>query len=130
MKALRDKLKGLRVLVVDDEEMVLDGSVQFMKKFFTQVDTAVDGEDALQKFKESDHYDVVFTDIKMPKLSGWELIQAIRSIDCHVYIAAMTGSPELGTKEMIALCDCYLRKPVSITDMTKILEQLSDRKDA
>ncbi|MCU7834775.1 MAG: response regulator [gamma proteobacterium symbiont of Taylorina sp.] len=129
MKTMRDKLQGLHVLVVDDEEAVLDGSLQFMKKFFNKVDTAIDGEEALRMFKEYGHYNVVFTDIKMPKSTGWELIQAIRSIDNDVYIAAMTGSPELGTDELIALCDSYLRKPVNIENMTHILEKLSDRQN-
>ncbi|MCP3850168.1 MAG: response regulator [Gammaproteobacteria bacterium] len=128
IKALRAKINNLHVLIVDDEEAILEGTVQFMKKFFKSVDTANNGQDALQKINDNKHYDVVFTDIKMPKKNGWELIQEIRAMKKNIFIAAMTGSPELGDEKLIALCDRYLRKPVNFDNMIQILEELSKRK--
>jgi len=127
VKVLRAKVKNLRVLIVDDEEAILEGTLQFMSKFFDHVDTAVNGQDALQKINTSQQYDVVFTDIRMPEKNGWELIQAIRDFDKNIYIAAMTGSPELGDDKLIALCNQYLRKPVNFENMIQILDELSQR---
>ena len=124
MKTMREKVKSLNVLVVEDEAEILNSSLQFMRKFFQSVDGAENGEIAMKIFKDKGSYDVVITDIQMPKISGWELIRSIRAIDTEVYIAAMTGSPESGADELIRLCDSYLKKPLSIDAMVQMLEQI------
>jgi len=123
LTTLREKVKTLSILLVDDEEKVLNRSVVFMKKFFECVDGANNAEAALKKFSDNDGYDIVMTDIKMPGMSGWELIAQLRKIDENIFIAAITGSPE-ATNVEIALCDIYLKKPVSIDKMVKMLEKI------
>lgn len=118
---LREKVKHLSILLVDDEADVLNRSVVFMKKFFDCVDSANSVEGALQKFSNEYGYDIVMTDIKMPRLSGWDLIKQLREIDENVFIIVMTGSPG-PTKEELKLTDLYLDKPVSLDKMVEILE--------
>lgn len=124
MKTMREKVKSLHVLVVEDEAEILNSSLQFMRKLFQSVDGAENGEIAMKIFKDKGSYDVVITDIQMPKMSGWELIRSIRAIDTEVFIAAMTGSPELGTDELICLSDSYLKKPLNIDAMAQMLEKI------
>ena len=124
MKAMREKIKSLHALVVDDEEEVLNSSLQFMRKIFHSVDGAENGETAMKMFKDKGGYDVLITDIKMPRMSGWDLIRSIRANDTEVFIAALTGSPELDSNGLIRLCDCYLKKPVNIEAMAQMLEKI------
>ena len=120
---LREKVKALSILIVDDEEAVLDGSVTFMKKFFKNVESANNAPAALQKFSGHDGYDIVMTDIKMPGMSGWELIKKLREMDDKLFIAAITGSPEK-THVQLSQCDVYLKKPVSIDEMIDMLNKI------
>ena len=128
MKMMREKVKYLHVLVVEDEAEILNSSLQFMRKLFQSVDGAENGEIAMKIFKDKGSYDVVITDIQMPKMSGWELIQSIRAIDTEVFITAMTGSPELGTDELICLSDSYLKKPLNIDAMAQMLEKIINKR--
>jgi len=123
IKSLRDRVKSLHVLIVDDELMIREKTAIFMKKFFEYVDVAEDGAAALQMFKNHKDYDIVVTDIQMPNMSGWELIVALREIDENIFIATMTGSPNTDD-ELINLCDIYLAKPVDISHMLTLMEEI------
>ncbi|MGK5094655.1 hybrid sensor histidine kinase/response regulator [Deltaproteobacteria bacterium TL4] len=109
-----------RILVVDDE---LD-----VRKFFTsylqrrtsyQVESAVDGREALEKYlsvKASDQvYHLLLVDLNMPRMDGETLIREIRKIDTYLAIIVLTGHGDL-TKAFELLKDCqifdYLTKPV------------------
>lgn len=127
LKILREKVKILSVLLVDDEADVLDRFATFMKKFFENVDSASSGKEALEKFNNHDGYDIVVTDIMMPGMIGWELIRELRKIDESLFIAAITGSPN-ATDTELALCDSYLTKPVSIDKMVHILEKITEKR--
>jgi len=128
MKEIREKVKHLKVLLVDDETEVLSVTLLFLHKFFKIVDTAKDGEEALEKFKKKANYDIVISDIKMPKLTGWELAKALKEIDKKIFIAAMTGSPE-DKDENIAYLDILFEKPVNINNMVLIMEMLIKEKE-
>ncbi len=123
---LRAKVKGLSVLIVDDEVKVLEGSVIFMRKFFDHVDFAESGKRALEKSAAFGGYDVIMSDVQMPGMDGWELMARIREKEEDTFVAAMTGSPD-ATPEQLLLCDAYLLKPVSIEELivmlTKIIEK-------
>ena len=123
---LREKVKTLSILLVDDEADVLKRLVVFMQKFFEFVDSAESADAALKKYSEHDGYDIVMTDIMMPGMSGWELTEQLRKIDENVFIAAMSGSPETADAEL-ALCDVFFKKPVSIGKMIKMLEKIIEK---
>ena len=98
-----------------------------MKKFFTSVDSASNGAIALAMLKEGAPYDVVLSDVRMPKMSGWELAQMISSLDKGVFIALMTGSPEMDGGDM-EHCDIYLAKPLDLEKMQVTLEAIIKKK--
>ena len=69
--------KNLSVLIVEDE-LALRESFQFLlQNLFAEVDTAEDGQEALNKMDERD-YDIVLTDLSMPRMSGLRLVDKIR----------------------------------------------------
>ena len=66
-----------RVLVVDDEKLIVKGIRFSLEQDGMQVDAVYDGEEALALAKEND-YDIILLDIMLPKLTGFEVCQAIR----------------------------------------------------
>lgn len=128
MKMMREKVRSLSVMLVDDEELVREGATVFLRKFFDKVDTAINGEMALEKFKSDGPYEILFTDIQMPKLRGDKLIEAVKEIDKNVFTVAMTGSTETD-QALMDLSDVYLIKPINIDNMMKILNMLIERKN-
>lgn len=67
-----------RIVVVDDEFHFRDWISQTLKRRGFHVDSCEDGQAALELISENDPYDVVITDIRMPKMSGPQLLRAIR----------------------------------------------------
>lgn len=123
LKAIREKVLSQTVLIVDDEEDILKGTAVFMKKFFNKVDTANNGEDALKKFQEDGPYDIVLTDVRMPKMTGWKLIEKLKNIDSDFFSAVMTGSPDIDGV-FKTRCDIFMAKPVDITNLMRMMEMI------
>jgi chemosensory pili system protein ChpA (sensor histidine kinase/response regulator) len=118
-----------RILLVDDEPMVLRVMRGALEREGFQVDTAVDGETAWAKITESCP-DVLVTDIEMPRLSGRDLCQRIQEKlpDREFPIFVSTSLTALEHREWskdISLL-VFLEKPISIrklrTEISKIVD--------
>jgi signal transduction histidine kinase len=68
-----------RILAVDDEPVIVDLYLEILRSLGYAVDTAATGVEALRKIRESD-YDLVVSDIKMPKMNGVELYEKVREL--------------------------------------------------
>ena len=79
-----------KILIIDDEEVVLDSCSQILKGSGSQIITAGNGEAGLQLLREK-RPDLVFVDLKMPGLSGFEVIKSIREIDPTIVTIVITG---------------------------------------
>ena len=77
-----------KVLVVDDEKLIVKGLRFSLEQDGMEVDCAYDGEDALEKAKAGE-YDIILLDLMLPKMDGLEVCQQIRGIfqcsDHHAY---------------------------------------------
>ncbi len=89
---------GKRVLLVEDNELNSEIAEEILSMVGLQVDTAEDGSEALDKFSRSDigYYDLIFMDIQMPGMNGYEATNAIRILPRRdartVPIIAMTAN--------------------------------------
>lgn len=81
-----------RVLVVDDDESVRRVSVRMLTAEGFDVVGARDGHEALGHL-EAGKFDVVVSDIMMPKMSGMDLLRAIRQRDLELPVILLTGMP-------------------------------------
>jgi EAL domain-containing protein (putative c-di-GMP-specific phosphodiesterase class I)/FixJ family two-component response regulator len=103
----------LRILVVDDEPLILRAVSRKLTRAGMTVVTASTAEDALELLADGE-YDVVFSDINMPGMGGVALLAGVRRLDPDVPIVLVTGNPTLETAvkavEFGALR--YLFKPV------------------
>jgi len=78
------------ILVIDDEKAVLDSCSQVLTKDGYRTDTSEDGVSGLQKIREIKP-DLVLVDLKMPGMSGMELLGKIRDIDPNIVAVVITG---------------------------------------
>jgi len=79
-----------RILIIDDEEVVLDSCTQILKKGKYKISTAINGESGLQLLNEFQP-DLVCVDLKMPGLSGFDVLNKIREIDPNIVSIVITG---------------------------------------
>ncbi len=79
-----------KILIIDDEEIVLDSCTQILKKGKYQIQTANNGNDGLALLKD---YlpDIVFVDLKMPGISGFEVLDQIHEFDPSIVTIVITG---------------------------------------
>jgi C4-dicarboxylate-specific signal transduction histidine kinase len=106
--------KNLNVLYVEDDKSILEKTSELLNNIFNDVDVATNGEDGIVAYKNK-KYDLVITDIRMPKKDGRDLIKFIKSIDDNqpiIVTSAYNDSHRL--MELIELgIDSFLLKPIS-----------------
>lgn len=94
---------GVRVLVVDDEEMNLVVAKGVLGSYGIQVDTCLSGREAVERCKK-DSYDIIFLDHMMPGFDGVETLRHIREINNGIYrdlpVIALTANTISGAREM------------------------------
>ena len=109
-----------RVLVVDDEESIRETLGIFLRKAGYEVVLAEDVNVAQQRLKEGE-FDVVVTDIIMPRLTGVELLQIVRQQSPRVQVILMTGQPTVETAAATVRAGAfdYLTKPIIKEDILR-----------
>lgn len=87
---------GKRVLIVDDEPGQLSLTVEVAKSMGFEIETAVNGKEALEKFEVS-NFDIILTDIQMPVFDGFQLIKNIRAseIGKKIPVIALSGRTDI-----------------------------------
>ena len=118
------------VLVVEDDNQIQELIVEFLSSQDYVVDTANDGVEGYEKFKEGE-YDLVILDVMMPRLDGHSLCKMIRSIDKEVSIIFLTalGDEENEIKGFDLDADDYISKPFSFNILIKRVEAVLRRKN-
>lgn len=82
--------KNLRILYVEDNEEARTFTVEMLKRFFQHISTAKDGEEGLQKFKNNE-FDIILTDITMPKMNGLEMAREMKSLNNSIPILILSA---------------------------------------
>ncbi len=81
-----------KVLVVDDEKLIVKGIRFSLEQDGMEVDCAYDGEEALEMIQKKE-YDIILLDVMLPKLTGFEVCQQVREFS-NVPIVMMTAKGE------------------------------------
>jgi len=125
MSALR------KVLIVDDDPVVAKSFDRVLSGKGYAVITASSGQEALNKL-ESEDYDVVFTDIKMPGMSGLEMAEQVKQRRPWLPVVIVTGygSPANEARAEAAGVSGFLRKPVSPEMLEVSAERAFTERDA
>ena len=119
--------EGKEILVVDDEEMIVELYLQLLQALGHSIDTASTGVEALRKIQGRD-YDLVITDIKMPKMSGIQLYEKTLEIKPEMkrrFIFITGDMNSLTSQQFSTVTDnpCLL-KPVSLDKIETTISQL------
>ena len=112
------KKQKKRVLVVDDEEGMRQILTEYLDEFGYDVVCAVNGQEAIQKYK-SRHFDIVLSDLVMSPMGGLELLGEIRKVDPEAVFIMMTGYPSLNSAmdAMKRGARDYITKPFNIDEI-------------
>ncbi len=118
-----------RVLIVDDEESIRTTIGAFIAKNDHTVDLACDALEALTLLRE-EPFDVVVTDIILPRKTGVELLSDIREIQPDVQVIMITGEPEVKSAAEAVRKGAfdYLAKPISRERITKTITAAVEKK--
>ena len=118
-----------KVLVIDDEPAILDLLCEILRAHDQEAVGVTNGKEGIAKFKEGE-FDIVFTDLSMPEMSGWEVINNLKEIDPQAVMVLITG---WGTQiEQSKLkdggVDLMVGKPFSVTKVMETVSQALELK--
>ncbi len=125
-------MSGKRLLLVEDNELNMEIAVAIFDSMGFVVEKAVDGSKALECVKShpAGYYDLIFMDIQMPMMNGYEATKAIRSLadlgKANVPIVAMTANAFDEDKKaaFAAGMDGHIAKPISVDEIVKTLNTI------
>ena len=116
-----------KVLVVDDEKLIVKGIRFNLEQDGMEVDCAYDGEEAVEKAREN-HYDIILLDLMLPKMDGLEVCQQIREFS-NVPIVMLTAKGE-DMDKILGLeygADDYMTKPFNILEVKARIKTIMRR---
>ncbi len=124
----KTSLQGLGVLIVDDEDDVRRGLMKLVSTLGADVSCAPDGKRALEIVRQGS-VDVVVSDIRMPRMTGIELLETIQSETLPVEVLLMTG---FGTIELAVECmglgaAHFIAKPFDNHEMLRSISSIGER---
>ena len=123
-KNIRDICLNFTVLLVDDEEEARKQVYDILSILFKRVYSAKDGVEAFEIYKD-EKPDIIITDLTMPRMNGFELMDLIRSVDMKQKIIVMSAHTE--TEVMVqaikASVDGYILKPIESSQIFEAIEK-------
>lgn len=119
-----------KVLVVDDEKLIVKGIKFSLEQDGMKVDCAYDGEEALDKAKNNE-YDVILLDVMLPKLDGYEVCQAVREFsDVPIIMLTAKGTDMDKILGLEYGADDYITKPFNILEVKARIKVIMRRSRA
>ena len=117
------KKKNVRILVIEDEEEVRNLLSDILTEAGHQVITACDGNQGIEVFKENE-VDMVFSDLGMPGISGWQVAETIKGIKKQMPVAIITGwNVDLEQKKLTEKgVDFIAFKPFEVKQVLKLVQ--------
>ena len=122
-------MTGKKVLVVDDEKLIVKGIRFSLEQEGMKVDCAYDGEEAVEKAREG-RYDIILLDVMLPKLTGFEVCQQIREFS-QVPVIMLTAKGD-DMDKILGLeygADDYITKPFNILEVKARIKAILRRVD-
>jgi len=129
-----------RVLIVDDDEEICEEMSEILSDKGYSVRTVFDGLKAWELIKRED-FELLLLDLKIPGLSGENILEAAKSAGIRAKILVLTGRPmkkllksgagfskedesDSSEKEILGLCDGFINKPFDIDNLLKTIKNL------
>ena len=110
---LKEEYKNLKILYVEDEELIRSNAVSYLQRLFHNIYEASNASEAINIIKEHSPH-IVISDIKMPKINGLDMIREIREYDKQTKFIVLSAFTD--TKYLLDAMDLglvkYLPKPI------------------
>lgn len=119
-----------RILIVDDEEIVVRSCLRILGNSDYELEAVQDGWEALQRIDEND-YDVVILDIMMPKIDGMEVLQRVKETHPDIDVIMVTGHSQIETavQSMKLGAFDYLPKPFDPDELELVVARALERRE-
>jgi CheY-like chemotaxis protein len=116
------QLSALRILVVDDEQVVAESLARLLVEYGHQVVLAADGEIGLHRYREQP-FDLVISDSVMPVMDGAEFVTRLRSLDAQAHIPAISGQTANGRVERMLQAGAFgfVSKPFVVDELLEAI---------
>lgn len=113
-----------KILVVDDEQNSREGLTKILIKEGYEVVAAESGEDALVEAKKED-FDLIITDLRMPEVSGIDVLEKIRAKKPDIGVIIVTAYGEVNSylKAMTLGAFEYLNKPIKLDELRRVISK-------
>lgn len=118
--------KGIKILIVDDEEHTRLGYAEVLKLDGYSVETAENGQEGFNKATE-DNFDIIITDLRMPETDGITFIQNLREHNISVPVLVITAFGSYKTYKSAKNLGVieYLNKPIRAKDLKNAIEKIT-----
>ncbi|MBS1258770.1 MAG: Regulatory protein AtoC [Candidatus Scalindua arabica] len=122
-------MKKPRILLVDDDKNTADGLTKILLQDGYDTSCTYTGKEALNLI-ESEHFDIVITDMKLPDISGFSIIEKAKKKDVDIAVVMITAFSSIQTAidAVKKGADDYLTKPVNIEELELILKKIWERR--
>jgi YesN/AraC family two-component response regulator len=126
-------VKVRKILIVDDEEIVVAGIQKGLEYTGHAVKTILGGEGAI-KLTAKEHFDLVIVDLVMPGINGVETCKGIKTVSPATEVMLLSGFPNEIERLLPSFLaaggiDLFLRKPLYATEVEETIKKLFDRQD-
>ena len=123
-KSISDKQRKARILIIEDEEDVRYLLSDILIDSGHEVETVSDGSKGIKLFKK-EKFDLVFTDLGMPEMSGWEVAKKIKGIDKKVPVFLVTGwnVEQKESKMRKSGVDLIVKKPFKVDQIINVVQE-------
>jgi len=117
--------RGLKILIVEDEEIVITYLTIVLKEFEKEILIAKTGIEAVEFCQKNPDIDLILMDIKIPQMNGYEATRKIRTFNKEVFILAQTAYAQAEDREMSikAGCNDFITKPIDRGKLLGILKK-------
>src|SRR3989338_648269 len=118
-----------KILVVDDEESLREFLEIMLKREGYEITTAADGDKAIKLMKKQS-FDLVLTDLQMPKVHGMEVLAQAKDMDPEIVVIVITafGSTESAVEAMKLGAYDYITKPFKIDEIKLIIKKALEKR--
>ena len=118
-----------KILVIDDEKVVQEGCTRILTGDGYDVETSYTGQEGFKKMEE-ETYDLVIADLKMPGISGMEVLKKIKKNDPDTSVIMITGypTPETAVEAMKLGAFDYLPKPFTPAELISVVNKAIEEK--
>jgi putative nucleotidyltransferase with HDIG domain len=121
-------MKKEKVLIIDDEDFILQLSKDILTKSNYNVETALDGKEGL-KLLDTDNFDLILTDIKMPNINGLDVIRHIRITNREIPIIVITGhgTLDIAIDSLRLGAQGFILKPFTPTELRNAVSEALEK---